>query len=525
MAEDEVAAGQVEEEHAEGAGGDEEENEKEAIKKVVQVEVTDAGVLRKTVTVTLPQERLSQELDKDYKELLSEAIVPGFRRGRAPRRLVEKRFGKEIGEQVQNRLVPLAYMAAIEKVDLKVLGDPLIWVKMKDKKAKPGEEAEEREQLVDVATALKTMHLPDQGDLCFKCEVEVKPEFELPPLEDVAIEKPDVTVTDEDVSARIDRLRALRGNWIPVTDGEVEQDDLVVCNMKMTVDGKEAKTAENVQLAARPQRVEGAVIENLGEVLEGAKVGDSRQVEGTLPEDHEVADLRGKKATFDLIVNEIKRLELPPLEETYYKSHGFDTEEEYRAWLKDRLQGELQQEIKRAMREQVRRYLLDKTKLDLPEGLSARQTERVVLRRMVELQRQGVPQSEIEKHADELRTGALEQAVAELKLYFILEQIAEKLEIEVTEEEINDQIAAMARAYNRRFDRVRDDLVKGSGIESLYVDIRDEKCTDKILEKAKITETKVERKPTRKKPAKTAEEGADEKKSRPKRTPPKKSQK
>jgi len=540
MAEDEVAASQTDEE-TETEEGEGVEDPKEALKKVVKVEVADAGVLRKTITVTVPRESLDLELDKDYKELISEAVVPGFRRGRAPRRLVEKRFGSEVGEQVQTRIVPNAFMAAIEKEDLKVLGDPMVWVKVKDKKAKGEEGAAEKEQLLDMASALQHMKLPEQGDLTFKCEVEMKPKFELPSLDGVPVEKPDIKISDEDIDARIDRVRAMRGNWVPVTDGEVEEDDLVICNLKMTVDGKVVKTEENARLAARPQRLEGAVLENLGEVLEGAKIGDARQIEGELPDDHEVADLRGKKATFDLTINEIKRLEMPPLEEQYYKSQGFDTLEEYRAWLREMMQGELDSEIKRSMREQVRQYLLEKTQLDLPEGMSARQTERVVLRRMIELQRRGVPQAEVEKYGDKLRTGAREQAVAELKLYFILEEIAEKLEIEVTEEEINGQIAAMARAYNRRFDRVRDDLARNNGIESLYLEIRDEKCIDKILETAEITEAKVEKKPAKKKSAKPkaakpaesekaakpakqakaakeADEG--EKKARPRRTPP-----
>jgi trigger factor len=534
MAEDDVAASQTDEE-TETEAGEGTEDPKEILKKVVQVQVADAGVLRKTVTVTVPRESLDSELDKDYKELISDAIVPGFRRGRAPRRLVEKRFGSEVGEQVQTRIIPNAYMAAIEKEDLKVLGDPMVWVKMKHKKAKGEEAHEEKEQLLDMPTALQHMKLPEQGDLTFKCEIEMKPQFELPSLEDVPVEKPAMKVSDEDVDARIDRIRAMRGNWVPVADGAVEEDDLVICNTKMTVGGKVVKTEENVRLAARPQRLEGAVLENLGEVLEGAKIGDVRRIEGELPDDHEMADLRGKQATFELAVNEIKRLELPPLEEQYFKSQGFDTLGEYRAWLKDMMQGELDSEIKRSMREQVRQYLLDKTQLDLPEGVSARQTERVVLKRMIELQRRGVPQAEIEKYADKLRTGAQEQAVAELKLYFILEEIAEKLEIEVTEEEINGQIAAMARAYNRRFDRVRDDLAKNNGIESLYLEIRDEKCIDKILEKAKLTEAKVEKKPAKKKSAKPAKAEkaeqaekpaaaekavGEEKKTKPRRTPP-----
>ena len=146
---------------------------------------------------------------------------------------------------------------------------------------------------------------------------------------------------------------------------------------------------------------------------------------------------------------------------------------------------------------------------------------------MVELQRQGVPEAEIEKHADELRTGARAQAVAELKLHFILEQIAETLDIDVTEEEINGAIAAMAQAYNRRFDRVRDELAKNNGVESLYLELRDEKCLDRVLETAKITEAKVTKKKatTKKKTEKSGKAEKDESgtkaaAARPKRRPP-----
>lgn len=499
---DDVGGSQVDEENAEGEEEGEEEDPKEAMKKVIAVDVVDAGVLRKALTVTVPEEKLREELDKDYKELISEAIVPGFRRGRAPRRLVEKRFGSDVGEQVQTRVVSNAYLAAIDKEDLKVLGDPLLWVEVKDKKAK---EEEGKEQLVDMPTALRHMKLPDEGELTFRCEVEVKPEFELPQLDGVEVEKPKLEVTDEDVTVQIDRYRAQLGNWAPVPDGQVEIDDLLVCDMKMTSDGKEVKAQENIQLAARAQVVEGVTLEDLGEKFEGAKAGDTRTFEGPLPDDYEVEDLRGKQAEFALTINDIKRLNLPPLDEAYLSTLGFDSEEEYRSSVKQQMESRLGQEVRRGMRNQVRKYLLDNTQLDLPEGLSSRQTERAVMRRMIELQRQGVPQAEIEKHADELRTGAREQAVAELKLHFVLEQIAEKLDIDVTEEEINGAIAAIARTYNRRFDRVRDELAKNNGIDSLYLEIRDEKCIDGILEKAKITEAKVRRK--------TAADGKKTKKS------------
>ena len=501
MASDDVTTDTLDEESTEAL---EEEDPKEALKKVIRVKVADAGVLRRTVHVTVPQEHLQSEFDKEYDGLVADAEVPGFRKGRAPRRLVEKRFGRDVDSQVRTRIVSNAYLAAIEKEDLKVLGDPLVWVRVK--KEQDGDEAG-NEQLVEMHAALDHLTMTTDKDFDFRCEVEIKPEFKLPKLEGITIEKPKLEISDEDISVQIDRMRAQRGNWAPVVaDGRVEIDDLLVCDMKMSVGGKEIKTVDNMAVAARAQAIEGAVVSDLGKTLKGAKTGETRSVSAELPADYEVEDLRGKKADFELRVNEIKRLQLPPLDEAFLAAQGFDSEDEYRSWVRQRMEAQLEHEIRQGMRNQVSKALLDNTELDLPEGLSSRQTDRVASRRAMELQRQGVPISEIEKRADEMRTSAREEAVSQLKLHFILEEIAQKLEIEVSEEEINGQIAAMARAYNRRFDRVRDDLAKNDGITSLYLEIRDEKSIEKILDKAEIIETTQPEKglKTRKKKKKTA---------------------
>lgn len=464
------------------------ESVQERLKEVIKVAVSEAGVLRKRLKVTVPRASVDEELEKEYKELVTEAIIPGFRRGRAPRRLVEKRFGSEVGQQVQTRLLSNAYLAAIDQKALKVLGDPMMLVKMKDKDA-AGDDG--REQLVDMRTALSHLKLPDEGDFEFSCEVEVKPEFELPKLEGMPVERPVLSVLEEDIDEQVRRIRAMRGHWAPVVDGAVEIDDLMICDMVMSVGGKEVKKAENIQIAARPQRIEGVTLEDFGKAFKGAKVGQSRTFEGTLPDDYEVEEFRGKAAKFELKLNDLKRMELPQLDQEYLSSQGFDSEKEFRDEVRRQMEARIGEVVRRGMMDQVRKYLLEHTKLELPEGLSSRQTERAVLRKAIDLQREGVPISEIEKHADELRTVAREETAANLKLHFIFEDIAEKLEVEVTEEEINGAIADMARAYNQRFDRIRDQLARNDGLEMLYLQIRDEKCIDKILEKAKITDAEV----------------------------------
>lgn len=471
------------------------EDVKEMLKQAIVVKVADAGVLRRTVTVTVPRDSLDQEFDKEYDDLISDAVVPGFRKGRAPRRLVEKRYGREVGTQVQTRMLSNAYLAAIEKEDLKVLGDPLVWVDTSKGKGDGAEKSDAGERLMEMTEALDHIRLPDEGDFTFRCEVEIKPEFELPKLEGVKIEKPTLTIEDDDVTKEIDRFRARRGTWAPVEEGgKVEEDDLIVADLTVSAGGNEIAKRENEQFAARPQMVEGAVVSEFGDKVKGAKVGDTVKFEAELPDDYELEEHRSKKASFELKIHELKRIKLPPIDKAFLEAQGFDSEDEYRKFVRSHMEDALDNEIRRGQRGQVRQYLLDNTKLDLPEGLSSRQAARVAARRMTELLRQGVPQAEIEKHADELKTSAKEQAADELKLFFILEQVAEKFDVDVSEEELNGQIAQMAAMYQKRYDRMRDELSKNNGLVQMYLDLRDEKCIDKILSDAEIVEVTPDKK-------------------------------
>ena len=190
------------------------------------------GPLRKKLTVGIPKEFVTSRLDEQYTELRRDAAVPGFRKGRAPRRLLEKRFGGEVGDTLVQQLVSTGYLAAVEKTDLKVIGDPMVWIR---------EKGVESQTLVDVQKALDTIELPSEGNLEFSCEVEIRPEFELPELENIPIEKPIVTIGNEDVDRQIERLRGLRGHYHTLPEGTVEPDDVIMADIVMTSEGTELK--------------------------------------------------------------------------------------------------------------------------------------------------------------------------------------------------------------------------------------------------------------------------------------------
>ncbi len=465
---------------------DEQTEEKEQslqdkLKEVVDVQVEDLGGLRKKLTVTIPREALDEQLDEQYGQMRNEAVVPGFRKGRAPRRLLEKRFGSDVNSTLIQQMVGTGYLAAVEKADLKVIGDPMVWTRRK---------GAEGEELTDVQKAMETIELPKEGPLSFACEIEIRPEFEMPAIEGIPLEKPVVTVSDQDVDNQFKRFHMSRGTYEVIhEDGAVQTDDMLYVDLKMSCEGTVLKEQQMIRMAARGQVIDGVTLEKLGEVLAGAKAGETRATSGQISEDYVKAEFRGKQADFEFKVREIQRLKLPELTEEFFKGVGFESESDLREYIRKDLESRIGEQVRQAMAGQVYKYLEDKTSFELPPRLSERQADRVLIRHMVELYRQGMPQAEVEKRVDEIKTSSRELAAREMKRFFIMEKLAEQFEdIEVSEGEINNLIATIAYRQGRRFDRVRDELAKEGGLTNLYLQIRDEKLIGRLIDKAQVTE-------------------------------------
>ncbi len=464
-----------------------EKDEAEKLKEAIDVQTEDIGTLRKKLTVTIPRDFLDERRHDQFAEIKRESIVPGFRKGRAPLRLIEKRFGAEVGDQLVSKLVGGSFMAAVDKTGLKTLGDPLIWVDAPVDSGAGKKSQERTQKLLSVEQAIEFMELPADGEMTYCCEVEIRPEFELPKLEGITIQKPKVEFSDEDVQSEIDRLLSMRGRFVPVDD-KIRADDMVVADVKLTIDGEVVKEERNVTLSARAQRVEGINLDDLGEQLIGRKSQDRVTAKAEVGDEHEEMRFRGKQATFEVLVQDVKRLELPSLDEEFLTSIGFDSEEDLRSSVLSSMQRRLKSIVQRGMRGQVGRYLLENTTLDVPAGLSQRQTDRLVARRMIEMYQQGQAEQTIEKQVDELRSTVSAEVANDLKLFFIMEKIAEEMEIDVQDDEMNGEIARIAQQSGKRFDRVRDELAKGDGLTALYLRLRDDKILDVLLGNAEVKE-------------------------------------
>ena len=212
------------------------------------VTIEDAGPCKKKVIIEIPRETIEYGTNNRYEELRKEALVPGFRKGRAPRRLIEKRFGKEATEQIKLKLLAEASEETLKDNKLKALGEPDI--------------------------DFENIELPEEGPLKFDFEIEVQPEFDLPELEGIPVTKTKLEVTDEHVDAEIEQMLKLSGIWTPREKGAVELDNQIVADVLLKIEGvEEEEKLDNAEIFVRQNGQIGQVpVEKLDEFLVGAKV-------------------------------------------------------------------------------------------------------------------------------------------------------------------------------------------------------------------------------------------------------------
>ncbi|NQU75463.1 MAG: trigger factor [Planctomycetes bacterium] len=427
------------------------------------VTIEDCGQAKKKITIEIVRARIDAKFDEIFGELRNNAQVPGFRARHAPRRLLEKRFGKEAGQDVRNGLISESLAAAVEKNKLNILGEPDI--------------------------KLDEIELPETGNLTFSVEVEVTPEFALPNYKDISVQAPNSQVTPESIAKGTKRILASRGILAPTTEPAGE-DDLVVANCKVTGEGID-QTEENIELHIAPTAVHGIPLENLDEKLMGVRTGQTVTLEATVPQNHEDEAWRGKNVTVTLAVKEVKQLEVPELTDELAKEFGFEDVGKFTEYIKRMMEAQLARDRQQYMRDQVCKFLLKETEVPLPEQLAARHTASMLQRRYVELLYRGVPREQIEKNLEMLEAQAGEQAKVDLKVSFILAKIAEAEGISVEEGEVNARIADMANRQDRRPERLRSEMVSQGTLEQVNVQLVEQKTIDKLLEMANITEAQV----------------------------------
>ena len=438
------------------------------------VTIDDIGPGRKCLTIEIPGERITSTLEEGYEKLKTDAQIPGFRKGRAPMRLIQKRFGTSVKDDVRGQLISDSFSQACQQENLDVIGEPDI-------------------------PDIDDLKLPDQGPMTFKVEVEVAPQVELPAFEELKVEKVASEVTDADMDQELDDWRLRYGETTELLDAKIQKRDYVKCDVRIYSGENGDDSAE--LLAHHPDsyalvhgkdhdykgHIAGIMIDDLGKKLTGKTVGDQVTISMTGPSAHENEDIKGKPITLKIEIESVQRVE-PADDQMLLEQTGVDALDDLKQQIRQMLQSRRQAEQTAQMHEQLCQQLAERVDLQLPQGLTGRQTERALYRRKMDMAMIGISEQEIEKRMAQLRTSSEEDACKQLKQFFILTQAAKTLEVEVSEAEVNGRVAMMATQRGQRPEKMRQMMQKSGELEHLYLQIREHKTLDTILQKANVVE-------------------------------------
>ena len=398
---------------------------------------------RVKVTVEVPFSELGPELDKAYQALAQQVNIPGFRRGKAPRQLIDARVGRgPVLEQVVNDMLPTRYGQAIEELDIKALGQPNI----------------------DITK------LEDGDVIEFVAEVDVRPEFDLPDFSEISVEVPALGSTEERIDHELEHLRERFGS-LKTVDREAGDEDFITLNLSATVDGEEIEDAKVEDMSYRVGS--GDLIEGLDDAVKGLKADESATFTSKLV----FGEYADKDAEVTVTVTAVKERELPELDDDFAQmASEFDTVEELRADLASGAEESAKAEQAASIREEVLKVALEKTQFPLPASVVDEQVNAQVQQLMGQLggdealfekllEAQGTSREEVN---EQTRTSA-EEAV---RTQLFLDVLAEKEEPEVTQDELNDHIVFTARRYGVEPQQFLMQLQQSGQLLNLVSDVR-----------------------------------------------------
>jgi trigger factor len=415
----------------------------------------NTGVL----TVEVSAEKVNEGLTAAFNKVVKTVNVPGFRKGKMPRPMFEKRFGVEsLYQDALDILLPEAYGNAIDEAGIDPIDRPDIDIEQMEK----GKE------------------------LIFKATVQVKPEVTLGDYKGLEVEDFDATVTDEDVAKELETLQSRQAELVVKEEGTAELGDTVVLDFEGFVDGEafEGGTAENHSL----ELGSGSFIPGFEEQLVGLATGESKDVEVSFPEEYHAAELAGKPAVFKVTLHEIKGKELPALDDEFAKD--VDDEVETLDALKEKIRTRLEDSKKHEAEHHLRDSLVEKAaenaQVEIPEVMVTSEVNRMLQEFEQRLQMQGMNLELYFQFSGQdenaLREQMKEEAVNRVRVALTLEAIVKAENIEATDEDVNAELEKMAGMYNMTVDNIKAAL---GGLEGIKGDLQKQKAVEFLIENKK----------------------------------------
>ena len=424
----------------------------------VKVETLEKNMAK--LVIEVPAEELEKALQAAYNKNKSKISIPGFRKGKVPRQMVEKMYGPGFFyEDAANMLIPVEYEKAANECGLELVSRPVIDIEQIEK-GKP---------------------------FIFTAEVAVKPEVTLGEYKGLEVAKTDVEVSDEEVAAELEKEREKNARTISVEDRAVENGDMIMLDFEGFVNGVafDGGKGENYPLTIGSN----AFIPGFEEQLVGAKIGEDVEVNVTFPEEYQAPELAGCAAVFKCKVNEIKVKELPELDDDFAQDVSkFDTLDEYKEDVKAKLAANKADAAKRAKEDAVIEKIIENAQMDIPEAMIDTQARQLVDEFAQRIQAQGLSFEQYLQFTGMTLDTALEQmkpnAVKRIQSRLVLEAVVKAENIEVSEEDVKAEIAKMAETYKMDADKLAE-IMSEEEKKQIQMDMAIEKAVELVTEAAK----------------------------------------
>lgn len=424
----------------------------------VQVEKLENSMAK--LTIETSAEELEKALQNAFLKNKNKISIPGFRKGKVPRQIIEKMYGPAIFyEDAANELIPEAYEKAMDECGEDIVSSPEIDVTQIEK-GKP---------------------------FIFTALVALKPEVKLGKYKGVKVDKADTAVTDEEVDAEINKERENNARNIEVTDRAVKDGDMTVIDFEGFVDGTafDGGKGENYPLTIGS----GAFIPGFEEQLVGAQIGEEVEVNVTFPEDYQAEELKGKAALFKCTVREIKEKELPELDDEFASEVSeFETLAEYKEDVRATLTSKKEKEAKDAKEAAVIEAIVNDSEMEIPEAMLLTQQKQMVDEFAQRMQMQGISMDQYLQFTgatyDKMMEQVRPQAERRIKSRLVLEAVVKDENIEASDADYEEELKSMAEAYQMEVDKVKEMLPEKSAVQ-IKQDIAVRKAAEFVVEKAK----------------------------------------
>jgi trigger factor len=415
----------------------------------------DVSPVKKTVEIEIPADLISSESQRVTTDFGRQAKIPGFRPGKVPAGVVRTRFAKEIQEQVMERLLPLTFRDAIADKDLEIVGEPHL---------------QHMDPFIEGAPVK------------YKAEFEVKPRFELGEYRGLAIDDPKIEVGDSDIGDMIDRIREQASAYRPETERGLEEGDFAMIEMTTSGDDIEPETR-----GGHFRLGEETPLTELHEALRGKKTGESASFDKTYGDDAQNERFRGKNIHHDVTLQEIRVQEKPEVTDEFAKSTGgWETIDQMREAIAADIRKHRELEAKRLKQGQIGELLLAAHEMEVPETLVDEELGKSLQNYARFLASQGVNLDEAQIDWQKMRDEFRPEAVKRVKRALILEQIAKKENLIVSDVEVDAEIRRAAKEADRDFAEVKHRIKHDGGYEQLRMSLSQERALDLVLREATV---------------------------------------